>query len=34
VAAPLAETTGTIDLSSSPKGSRLIVRKERPHPGS
>jgi len=30
----VAEATGMIDLSSSPDGSRLILRKERPHPGA
>jgi hypothetical protein len=30
----VAEATGTIDLSSWPAGSRLILRKERPHPGA
>jgi len=30
----VAEATGMIDLSSWPKGSRLILRKERPHPGA
>lgn len=30
----VAEATDTIDLSSWPKGSRLILRKERPHPGA
>src|SRR5881394_2274619 len=30
----VAEATGMIDLSSWPEGSRLIVRKERPHPGA
>jgi len=29
-----AEVTGMLDLSSWPKGMRLIVRKERPHPGA
>ena len=29
-----AEATGMIDLSSWPEGSRLILRKERPHPGA
>lgn len=29
----VAEATGMIDLSSWPEGSRLILRKERPHPG-
>jgi hypothetical protein len=29
-----AEITGMTDLSSWPKGMRLIVRKERPHPGA
>jgi hypothetical protein len=28
-----AEVTGLVDLSSWPEGSRLILRKERPHPG-
>jgi len=30
----VAEITGMIDLSSWPKGMRVIVRKERPHPGA
>ncbi len=30
----VAELTGLLDLSSWPKGMRLIVRKERPHPGA
>jgi len=30
----VAEATGTIDLGSWPSGSRLILRKERPHPGA
>lgn len=30
----VAEATGTIDLSTWPAGSRLILRKERPHPGA
>jgi len=30
----VAEATGTIDLSGWPEGSRLILRKERPHPGA
>lgn len=30
----VAEGTGMIDLSSWPDGSRLILRKERPHPGA
>ncbi|MGW0701567.1 IS1380 family transposase [Streptomyces sp. NPDC002867] len=30
----IAETTGMPDLSTWPKGMRLIVRKERPHPGA
>jgi Transposase DDE domain group 1 len=30
----VAEITGMLDLSSWPKGMRLIVRKERPHPGA
>jgi Transposase DDE domain group 1 len=30
----VAEITGTLDLSTWPKGMRLIVRKERPHPGA
>jgi Transposase DDE domain group 1 len=29
----VAEATGMIDLSTWPEGSRLILRKERPHPG-
>jgi DDE family transposase len=32
--AQVAEATGMIDLSSWPEGSRLILRKERPHPGA
>ncbi|MQA27527.1 MAG: IS1380 family transposase [Micromonosporaceae bacterium] len=30
----VAEATGMIDLSSWPEGSRLILRRERPHPGA
>jgi hypothetical protein len=30
----VAEATGMIDLSSWPTGSRLMLRKERPHPGA
>ena len=30
----VAEATGMIDLGSWPDGSRLILRKERPHPGA
>lgn len=30
----VAEATGMIDLTSWPEGSRLILRKERPHPGA
>lgn len=30
----VAEATGLIDLASWPAGSRLILRKERPHPGA
>ena len=30
----VAEATGMIDLSSWPEGARLILRKERPHPGA
>ena len=30
----VAEATGLVDLSSWPDGSRLILRKERPHPGA
>jgi DDE family transposase len=30
----VAELTGMLDLSSWPKGMRVIVRKERPHPGA
>jgi len=30
----VAEATGMVDLSSWPEGSRLILRKERPHPGA
>lgn len=30
----VAEATGMTDLSSWPEGSRLILRKERPHPGA
>jgi hypothetical protein len=30
----VAEATGMIDLSTWPAGSRLILRKERPHPGA
>ena len=30
----VAELTGQVDLSGWPEGTRLIVRKERPHPGA
>ena len=30
----IAETTGMINLSTWPEGSRLILRKEGPHPGA
>lgn len=30
----VAEATGMVDLGSWPEGSRLILRKERPHPGA
>ena len=30
----VAEITGSVDLSSWPEGSRLIIRRERPHPGA
>jgi Transposase DDE domain group 1 len=30
----VAELTGALDLSAWPEGSRLIVRRERPHPGA
>jgi Transposase DDE domain group 1 len=30
----VAELTGRVDLSAWPEGTRLIVRKERPHPGA
>jgi hypothetical protein len=30
----LAEATGLVDLTDWPQGTRLILRKERPHPGS
>jgi hypothetical protein len=30
----VAEATGLVDLSGWPQGSRLILRKERPHPGA
>lgn len=30
----VAEVTGVVDLSAWPDGSRLILRKERPHPGA
>lgn len=30
----VAEATGLLDLSSWPEGSRLMLRKERPHPGA
>ena len=30
----VAEATGVVDLSSWPPGTRLILRKERPHPGA
>src|SRR5208282_3927188 len=30
----IAEITGMLDLPSWPKGIRIIVRKERPHPGA
>src|SRR5580698_2921507 len=32
--ARVAEITGMLDLSSWPAGMRVIVRKERPHPGA
>ncbi len=32
--AMVADITDTLDLSAWPKGSRVIVRKERPHPGA
>lgn len=32
--AQVAELTGLIDLSTWPQGTRLIVRRERPHPGA
>jgi len=32
--AQVAELTGLLDLSAWPKGMRVIVRKERPHPGA
>jgi len=32
--ADLAEFTGLLDLSGWPKGMRVIVRRERPHPGA
>ena len=30
----VAEATGVLDLSGWPAGMRVIVRKERPHPGA
>jgi hypothetical protein len=30
----VAEATGVVDMSSWPPGTRLILRKERPHPGA
>ncbi|MBP2320512.1 hypothetical protein JOF56_000897 [Kibdelosporangium banguiense] len=30
----MAEATGLVDLSAWPEGTRLILRKERPHPGA
>ena len=30
----VAEITGSVELSSWPQGSRLVVRRERPHPGA
>ena len=30
----VAEATGVVDMSSWPAGTRLILRKERPHPGA
>src|SRR5664279_928189 len=30
----VAEATGLVDLSAWPQGTRLILRKERPHPGA
>lgn len=30
----VAEITGLLDLTRWPKGMRVIVRKERPHPGA
>jgi hypothetical protein len=30
----VAELTGLLDLASWPKGMRVIVRRERPHPGA
>jgi Transposase DDE domain group 1 len=30
----VAEATGLVDLSAWPAGTRLILRRERPHPGA
>jgi hypothetical protein len=30
----VAEITGTVDLAGQPDGTRIIVRRERPHPGA
>lgn len=32
--ADVAELTGLLDLAEWPKGMRVIVRRERPHPGA
>ncbi|MFF5369718.1 transposase [Streptomyces sp. NPDC013187] len=32
--AEVAELTGTVDLADHPDGTRIIVRRERPHPGA
>lgn len=32
--AEVAELTGMVDLAGSPDGTRIIVRRERPHPGA
>ncbi|MBT2507503.1 transposase [Streptomyces sp. ISL-98] len=34
VGAAVAELTGTVDLADYPEGTRIIVRRERPHPGA
>ncbi|MGW6262087.1 hypothetical protein [Streptomyces sp. NPDC055085] len=32
--AEVAELTGMVDLNGYPNGTRIIVRRERPHPGA